>query len=68
MEDANRKGLDKLTMDEINAEIVLYRREKAGKRIPPRLSQGLFGLPTQTALRSHPCVALSSAEHCQIEV
>jgi len=27
-EDAKRKGLDKLTMDEINAEIAAYRREK----------------------------------------
>src|SRR5690349_2699142 len=27
-EDAKRKGLDKLTMDEINAEIANYRREK----------------------------------------
>ena len=27
-EDAKRKGLDKLTMDEINAEIAVYRREK----------------------------------------
>jgi hypothetical protein len=36
-EDAKRKGFDKLTMDEINAEIALYRREKrlkiCGKRI-----------------------------------
>jgi hypothetical protein len=27
-EDAKRKGLDKLGMDEINAEIAEYRREK----------------------------------------
>lgn len=27
-EDAKRKGLDKMTMDEINAEIANYRREK----------------------------------------
>ena len=27
-EDSKRKGLDKLTMDEINAEIARYRREK----------------------------------------
>lgn len=27
-EDAKRKGLDKMTMDEINAEIASYRREK----------------------------------------
>ena len=27
-EDAKRKGLDKLTMDEIHAEIAAYRREK----------------------------------------
>jgi ribosomal protein L1 len=27
-EDAKRKGLDKMTMDEINAEIARHRREK----------------------------------------
>jgi hypothetical protein len=27
-EDAKRKGLDKMTMDEINSEIANYRREK----------------------------------------
>lgn len=27
-EDAKRKGLDKMTMEEINAEIANYRREK----------------------------------------
>ena len=27
-EDAKRKGLDKLTMEEINAEIAAHRREK----------------------------------------
>jgi hypothetical protein len=27
-EDAKRKGLDKLTMEEINAEIATHRREK----------------------------------------
>jgi hypothetical protein len=27
-EDAKRKGLDKMTMDEINAEIAAHRREK----------------------------------------
>ncbi len=27
-EDAKRKGLDKLTIDDINAEIAAYRREK----------------------------------------
>ena len=27
-EDAKRKGLDKLTMEDINAEIATYRREK----------------------------------------
>jgi hypothetical protein len=27
-EDAKRKGLDKITMEEINAEIAAYRREK----------------------------------------
>lgn len=32
-EDAKRKGLDKLTMEEINAEIALHRREK---RLKPK--------------------------------
>jgi hypothetical protein len=27
-EDAKRKGLDKLTMEEINTEIAIHRREK----------------------------------------
>ena len=27
-EDAKRKGLDRMTMDEINTEIAAYRREK----------------------------------------
>ena len=37
-EDAKRKGLDKLTMDEINTEIAAYRREKRSKvnRSKPR--------------------------------
>ena len=35
-EDAKRKGLDKLTMDEINAEIALYRREKRLKVKRPK--------------------------------
>ena len=35
-EDAKRKGLDKLTMDEINAEIALYRREKRLKVKSPK--------------------------------
>jgi len=35
-EDAKRKGLDKLTMDEINAEIALYRREKRLKAKRPK--------------------------------
>ena len=30
-EDAKRKGLDKMTMEEINAEIAAYRREKRVK-------------------------------------
>jgi hypothetical protein len=33
-EDAKRKGLDKMTMEEINAEIAAYRREKRVKRKP----------------------------------
>jgi hypothetical protein len=33
-EDAKRRGLDKMTMEEINAEIVAYRREKRMKRKP----------------------------------
>lgn len=31
-EDAKRKGLDKMSMNEINEEIVAYRREKRFKR------------------------------------
>ena len=31
-EDSKRKGLDKMTMEEINAEIAGYRREKRVKR------------------------------------
>ncbi len=31
-EDAKNKGLDKMTMSEINAEIEAYRRERSGKR------------------------------------
>ena len=34
-EDAKRKGLDKLTMDEINAEIAAYRQEKRRKLKAP---------------------------------
>jgi hypothetical protein len=30
-EDAKRKGLDKMTMDEINAEVTAYRRERRAK-------------------------------------
>jgi hypothetical protein len=30
-EDAKRKGLDKMTMDEINVEIAAYRRERRAK-------------------------------------
>ncbi len=30
-EDAKRKGLDKMTMDEINAEIAAYRLERRAK-------------------------------------
>ena len=33
-EDAKRKGLDKMTMDEINEEIAAYRREKRAKAKP----------------------------------
>ena len=33
-EDAKRKGLDKVTMDEIDAEVAAYRREKRLKRQP----------------------------------
>ena len=37
-EDAKRKGLDKITMDEINAEIAAYRREKRTKaKTDPRV-------------------------------
>lgn len=35
-EDAKRKGLDKMTMSEINAEIAAYRREKRLKARPQR--------------------------------
>ena len=35
-EDAKRKGLDKLTMDEINAEIAAHRREKRLKTKHPK--------------------------------
>lgn len=35
-EDAKRKGLDKLTMDEINTEIAVYRREKRLKVKRPK--------------------------------
>lgn len=35
-EDAKRKGLDKLTMDEINAEVAAYRREKRLKAKRPK--------------------------------
>lgn len=35
-EDAKRKGLDKLTLDEINAEIAQYRREKRLKVKRPK--------------------------------
>lgn len=35
-EDAKRKDLDKLTMDEINAEIARYRREKRLKLKRPK--------------------------------
>ena len=31
-EDAKRRGLDKINMDEINAEIAAYRREKRLRR------------------------------------
>jgi hypothetical protein len=31
-EDAKRKGLDKLSMDQIDAEIAAYRREKRTKQ------------------------------------
>jgi hypothetical protein len=36
-EDAKRKGLDKLTLDEINAEIAQYRREKRLKVKRPKV-------------------------------
>jgi len=35
-EDAKRKGLDKLTMEEINAEIAAHRREKRLKLKRPK--------------------------------
>ena len=35
-EDAKRKGLDKMTMDEINVEIAVHRREKRLKGKPDR--------------------------------
>ena len=35
-EDAKRKGLDKMTMDEINSEIAAYRRERRLKIKPKR--------------------------------
>ncbi|HEV3041722.1 MAG TPA: hypothetical protein VHA33_28410 [Candidatus Angelobacter sp.] len=35
-EDAKRKGLDKMSMDEINAEIAAYRHEKRRKLKTPR--------------------------------
>ena len=36
-EDAKRKGLDKMSMDEINAEIAAYRQEKRRKlKAPPK--------------------------------
>jgi hypothetical protein len=36
-EDAKRKGLDRITMDEINTEIATYRREKrTGVVRPPK--------------------------------
>jgi len=35
-EDAKRKGLDSLTMDEINAEITAHRREKRLKAKRPK--------------------------------
>ncbi|HEY6253336.1 MAG TPA: hypothetical protein VI685_25550 [Candidatus Angelobacter sp.] len=35
-EDAKRKGLDKLTMEEINAEVAAYRREKRLKLKRPK--------------------------------
>jgi hypothetical protein len=34
-EDAKRKGLDRITMDEINSEIAAYRREKRVKTVLP---------------------------------
>ena len=33
-EDAKRRGLDKMSMDEINAEIAAHRREKRLRRKP----------------------------------
>jgi hypothetical protein len=36
-EDAKRKGLDKLTMDEINGEIAAHRREKRLKTKPSKI-------------------------------
>jgi hypothetical protein len=33
-EDAKRKGLDKMSMEEINTEITAYRREKRIKQKP----------------------------------
>jgi hypothetical protein len=35
-EDAKRKGLDKLSMDEINAQIAMHRREKRPKAKRPK--------------------------------
>jgi hypothetical protein len=35
-EDAKRKGLDKMTIEEINSEIASFRREKRLKKRPGR--------------------------------
>jgi hypothetical protein len=35
-EDAKRKGLDKMTIEEINSEIAAFRREKRLKKRPGR--------------------------------
>ena len=34
-EDAKRKGLDRISMDEIDSEIAAYRREKRAKAARP---------------------------------
>jgi hypothetical protein len=63
-EDAKRKGLDKMTIEEINSEIAAFRREKRVKKDrAKRLANGPGSSRYQCCRAGLPDTAMCSCDH-----